>query len=94
MTAVLSRQEVRVGAAAAGDSRRYIVLGHTFMKAKNYPGKPPRLDEVFPNYESPLFFVTFNVIRRQPILARDEVHAAFRDYCTRGVEMRAAIIGR
>lgn len=59
-----------------------------------YPRTPPRLDQIFPNYESPLFFVTFNIIHRQPVLATQKVHAAFRDYCIRGLEMQAAIVGR
>ncbi len=64
------------------------------MKSTKYFGRPPRLDQIYPNYESPLFFVTFNVIHRQPILATSEVHTAFQGYCTSGIEMRAAIVGR
>jgi putative transposase len=64
------------------------------MKTSKYPGRPPRLDQVFPNYESPLFFVTFNAFHRRPILATPEFHSAFRAYCIRGVGMRAVVVGR
>jgi putative transposase len=64
------------------------------MNSSKHPGRPPRLDEIFPNYESPLFFVTFNVFKRQPILATPEIHTAFCNYAMRGVDMRAVVVGR
>jgi putative transposase len=64
------------------------------MNTSNHPGRPPRLHNIFPNYECPLFFITFNTFDRRPILATPEVHAAFCDYAGRALEMRAAIVGR
>jgi REP element-mobilizing transposase RayT len=52
------------------------------------------LETVFSNYESPLFFLTFNAADRRPILATETVHRKFREYAERGLEMKAATVGR
>lgn len=59
-----------------------------------HPGKPPRLDSIFPKYRAPLFFVTFNTANRRLLLANDGVPDAFRAYAQRGFEMGAAFVGR
>jgi putative transposase len=77
-----------LGTAAATPSSNDV------MNTSGHPGRPPRLQGIFPNYESPLFFVTFNVVHRRPILATPQVHAVFCAYAKRGFEMRAAVVGR
>ena len=47
-----------------------------------YPGRLKRLPELF-DWLSPLYFITFNTRLRTPILARDEVHTAFIEFCRR-----------
>jgi REP element-mobilizing transposase RayT len=59
---------------------------------QGYPGKPPRLNTIF--NERPLFFVTFNTARRQPVLACDAVHEAFVAYAKRGCDMGVVEVGR
>ncbi|MFA6561842.1 MAG: hypothetical protein WCV00_08035 [Verrucomicrobiia bacterium] len=57
-------------------------------------GRPPRLHGVFQIYDPPLYFVTFNTLFRQSLLANDHVHAAFCDYGQRGNQLGKAFIGR
>jgi hypothetical protein len=45
---------------------------------KSIPGKPPRLETIHSSYEHPLFFITFNTMRRQAVLADDSVSSSFR----------------
>ncbi|MFN2476977.1 MAG: transposase [Chthoniobacterales bacterium] len=54
-------------------------------------GKPPRLELIFQRFEAPVYFVTFNTHRRQPILANATVHNAFVEYCTRAEEFRIRV---
>ena len=54
-----------------------------------HPRKPPRLAELF--VESPVFFVTFNTLDRQPVLANEPAHRAFRDYASRATEHGIAV---
>lgn len=51
---------------------------------------PPRLPVVFQRYDPPLYFLTFNMLFRRPLLACDEVHQAFRDYAERGFQFHVA----
>lgn len=57
-------------------------------------GKPPRLERVFQVYDSPVYFVTFCTLHRQPILANERVHAAFRAYSDRGLQEHRIAVGR
>ncbi|HXR08272.1 MAG TPA: transposase [Candidatus Acidoferrum sp.] len=51
---------------------------------------PPRLPVVFQQYSSPLYLVTFNTLRRRPLLACAAVHEAFREYAGRGFAFHIA----
>ncbi len=44
-----------------------------------------RLQQIFDD-QQPLFFITFNSYRRKPILANDELHAAFIAFCRKGAD--------
>ena len=55
--------------------------------------KPPRLERIFQKYDPTLFFVTFNVYLRRPLLASPQVHAAFVQYGRRGF-LRDVGVGR
>ena len=48
-------------------------------------GRPPRLKEVFQNFDPPLYFVTFCTWHRAKILACDVVHASFIEYATQNL---------
>ena len=52
---------------------------------------PPRLAEVFPWHDAPVYFVTICTLNRQPVLAYPYVHEAFRLYATRGREFGVAV---
>jgi REP element-mobilizing transposase RayT len=58
-----------------------------------FPARPPRLKEVFPNFDPPLYFVTFCTWRRARILASEAVHAAFIDYAKQNL-LRGIHTGR
>jgi REP-associated tyrosine transposase len=64
------------------------------IRMTKFPGKPPRLDTIFQKHERPLFFITFNTLHRNPVLASDAVHEAFVKYCRRGCEMGVVEVGR
>jgi putative transposase len=59
------------------------------------PGKfgrrPPRLDEVFQRYDSPVYFVTFCTHGRKPFLASKRTHSAFIEFARRAVEFNVAV---
>jgi REP element-mobilizing transposase RayT len=57
-------------------------------------GRPSRLEQVFQVYDSPVYFVTFCALHRQPILANERVHAAFRAYSERGLQEHHVAVGR
>ena len=57
------------------------------------PARPPRLKEVFPNFDPPLYFVTFCTWHRARILASEAVHAAFIDYAKQNL-LRGIHTGR
>lgn len=41
---------------------------------------PPRLDQVFQQYDPPLYFIIFNTLHRRPLLARQEIFDTFIEY--------------
>jgi REP element-mobilizing transposase RayT len=64
------------------------------MKTERRRGKPPRLQRIFQTYDAPLYFLTFCTRDRQPILATDSVHDAFRSYANNGQERYGVAVGR
>ncbi len=56
-----------------------------------YKGRPPRLGEVFQRDGIPLYFITFNTMNRQAVLACDVVHEAFCKYALNGLEYGVGI---
>ena len=59
---------------------------------QTHPRRPPRLENHFANIR-PFYFVTFNTYRRRPVLARQEVHKAFCNFCLRA-QGHAVTVGR
>ena len=55
--------------------------------------RPPRLERIFQEYDTPLWFVTFNTHKRTRILATDAVHAHFRTFAENAAQ-RQIIVGR
>ena len=55
-----------------------------------WPRRPPRLGCLFDNLR-PFYFVTFNTYERQELLARPEVHDAFRTFCSQAQEHDIAV---
>ena len=58
-----------------------------------YHRRPPRLDRLFAE-RLPLYFVTFNTAQRAPILARPEIHEAFRRFSVTADERFGVAVGR
>jgi len=58
---------------------------------RKFKGTPPRLDRVFQQYDSPLYFITFNTMHRRKLLHRREIHQAFVAYGERNVPDGRAI---
>ena len=56
--------------------------------------RPPRLPQVFQPYDPPLYFCTLCVARRKPVLARPNVHNAFRSHALRGQKEFGVAVGR
>jgi REP element-mobilizing transposase RayT len=56
------------------------------------PRVPPRLDRTFDS--RPLYFVTFNVERRRPVLATAEVHRAFVHFAEQAYTGHNIAVGR
>ena len=56
--------------------------------------RPPRLDEIFQRYDSPLFFVTICTIHRRKIGNLRIAHAAFAKYIARGLADFGVAVGR
>ena len=50
-----------------------------------FPGRPPRLKEIYANFVPPVYFVTFCTWHRARILASEAVHAAFIEYATQNL---------
>lgn len=59
------------------------------MRSAKHPRRSPRL-ELFANRQ-PFYFVTFNTYKRLPLLARSEVHEAFRRFCRRAEDRNIAV---
>jgi REP element-mobilizing transposase RayT len=57
---------------------------------KEWPGRPPRLGRLSDNVR-PFYFVTFNTYKRQSLLARAEVHAAFCTFSIKAQERNVAV---
>jgi REP element-mobilizing transposase RayT len=57
---------------------------------RNFPRRPKRLEWLFSDVR-PLYFVTFNTYKRLPLLARSEIHTAFRSFCFRAKERHIAV---
>ena len=49
------------------------------------PNRPPRLTWIFQSIDSPVYFLTFNTFRRQPLLAANPVQEAFRAFAEAGM---------
>ena len=73
------------------DGAHYSAVGLGKLRAIRYAGfmqrkykhSPPRLDVVFQSFDLPVYFVTFNTHARKHLLASDEIHRAFKEYCGR-----------
>lgn len=50
------------------------------MPESTFKRTPPRLDRVFANYDTPIYFVTFNTWQRQTTLDRPSILRALRAY--------------
>ena len=49
-------------------------------RMSDFRKKPPRLEQVFAHYDPALYFVTMVTWQRQPLLASDLAHFAFREH--------------
>ena len=58
-----------------------------------FPGKPPRLESIFPKYEPPLYLVTCCILQRRHLLAFEDTHQTFIEYA-RGNLLRNLLVGR
>jgi putative transposase len=54
---------------------------------------PPRLGTIFPSYDPPLYFVTFNTRHRRRVLANQQIHEQFVGF-SRAAEDRDITVGR
>ncbi len=66
------------------------------MKTESdFPRRPKRLERLFSSMRS-FYFVTFNTRERRAILARPEIHEAFRSFCdvasARGISVGRYVI--
>lgn len=52
---------------------------------------PPRLERIFQKYDPPLYFVTFNTLRRRRLLAQQEVFDTFIAYARKNADQGRAI---
>jgi putative transposase len=55
-----------------------------------HPRRPPGLERLFSSVH-PFYFVTFNTYKRRSILARLEIHQAFRSFCARAREYHVGV---
>jgi putative transposase len=60
------------------------------VRTPEHRRRPPRLEQLFSNLE-PFYFVTFNTYKRRRLLARSEVHDAFREFCIRAQDHNVAV---
>jgi REP element-mobilizing transposase RayT len=56
--------------------------------------RPPRFDEIFQAYDTPLFFVTICTIHRRKIADLETVHRAFQKYIARAFSDFGVAVGR
>lgn len=49
------------------------------------------MERIYQSVDAPLFFVTFNTHARRALLAREDVHAAFAEYCARASDHHVAV---
>lgn len=57
-------------------------------------GRPPRLDEIFQAYDSPVFFVTICTIHRRKVENLERLHRAFLEYIVRAYNEFGVAVGR
>jgi REP element-mobilizing transposase RayT len=57
----------------------------------DYRQRPPRLDQVFPRFDPALYFVTMVAWQRQPLLACESAHLAFREHAMKQVAIGVAV---
>jgi putative transposase len=57
------------------------------------PNTPQRLQWIFPKYDPPLYFVTFNTHHRRKLLASEHVHQALIEFA-REAQHRGICVGR
>ena len=62
-------------------------------KERKFKNDPPRLDRIFQTYDPPLYFITFNTLHRKPLLACNEVFAAFTAYAEKNA-IQGRAVGR
>ncbi len=67
--------EIRVGAGISWLCGRH---GRLYT-SRVIKGRPPRLDQIFQSYDSPVFFVTFCTVHRIKIERLDIVHTGWRN---------------
>jgi REP element-mobilizing transposase RayT len=58
-----------------------------------YPDRPPRLRQIFQQYDPPLYFVTFGTAERHCCLANEVIHQQFMDFGKR-LSQHGSSIGR
>ena len=68
--------------------------GSMRLMHRPFPSRPARLSFVFPDYDPPLYFVTFGTWDRVRVLAGEGVHRAFRAHALRGLKEFAIEVGR
>ena len=59
-------------------------------QCREYPRRPKRLEWLFSSVH-PFYFVTLNTYERHQLLARPEIHDAFRSFCLRAQERNVAV---
>jgi len=57
---------------------------------KRLPRRPPRLLRVFDDLQ-PFYFVTFNTYGRRSLLAKPDIHEAFRTFCIDAAKHNVAV---
>jgi putative transposase len=57
---------------------------------KEWPRRPPRRGRLFDNVR-PFYFITFNTYKRHCLLARDEIHQAFRTFVIKAQDHNVAV---
>ena len=54
-------------------------------------GRPPRLDEIFQRYDSPIFFVTICTLHRRQFSELAKVKEAFERFAARGTDFNVTV---